>query len=936
MQHEGKGRVRWAILVACLLTIALVGSQVEERLVWSQPTPPVAEYGDAPDGTSAMYPGPLFSIVGNFPTLYDATGRGTTRVPGRTGAHHLDSSQEWLGPLFPDAPAGPPSREQDADDLLTDPDGLANLVDGDGWDGGISVFISVDQIPARATVRFAVTVAPGAPNVTRYVNVLVDLNQNGEWGGTGARGEPEWPVKNMSVNVSPGTTQKITSDWFAFGNGNVLPFPTWLRITLTRSPIDPGEFGDEGWDGSAPPDGFAFGETEDYYLNPCNWPWGLIRKPILSVSCQSPIFLKRPWDGWTTFTCIIRNNGGKVAAPLAPCALTEAQFHFYTPIVVPVAVRSLAAACRPAPPGAPPPPACRHRIAPPAGSALCCPGGWCLHAARHKLEIQNQGVPPGRSPYWVAIFPPDPPWGETAEPVLVPGILIVPSVSLMFTDRFETPRDTYPLEEQIFLEVFDEEANTCPETVNEVSVQLADERSGVSISVPLVETGPDTSTFFSSGVDPGVLAAQPGDTLTAQYGDAVASATIIGEAPAEISLTFTDQFGQIREAYSMDELISLEVTDQSENLDPESIDEVTVQLVDTRIGVSWTAFLQEVDRDSGVFRSAGMAPEVFDAQPGDTLAAVYKDKIVTADITDTTGASCSQAIAAQETQDLPELGWAEIEVQPAGLEAHIRANKQQLRIAVGEEAVLEATIEAGDTGLRLLGGVVTATSGDPSVVTVDPPESMPDASGAMEFHLVGQQVGTAVVTLENGDLKLEVPITVGKGGCMTVTQAIAANSGDPSIVDDADISLAIQLWVMGEAVPGTCGQTISDAEILRLIELWIGGQPISSAPASAPVAEGNHEALMVHQMHAYPMSDQGVARFVAEGQGIQSIRVEVFDLSGRQVFDSGEVSGEILEWNLQNDNGDLRANGVYLYVMTVGGFSGETVRGRIKKLVILR
>ncbi len=76
--------------------------------------------------------------------------------------------------------------------------------------------------------------------------------------------------------------------------------------------------------------------------------------------------------------------------------------------------------------------------------------------------------------------------------------------------------------------------------------------------------------------------------------------------------------------------------------------------------------------------------------------------------------------------------------------------------------------------------------------------------------------------------------------------------------------------------------------------------------------------------------------FIVEGAGIKSIEVEIFDLAGRRVFASGEVLGNMLEWRLQNDQGKVLANGVYLYVITVRGFDEKVIRSAVKKLVILR
>lgn len=85
-----------------------------------------------------------------------------------------------------------------------------------------------------------------------------------------------------------------------------------------------------------------------------------------------------------------------------------------------------------------------------------------------------------------------------------------------------------------------------------------------------------------------------------------------------------------------------------------------------------------------------------------------------------------------------------------------------------------------------------------------------------------------------------------------------------------------------------------------------------------------------------PVAAGGYVDFVVLGQGIAEIQVEVFNLAGARVYDSGFVSGNTLSWNLTANAGDTVANGVYLYVVTVRGFNGEVVRSQVRKLVVLR
>lgn len=56
----------------------------------------------------------------------------------------------------------------------------------------------------------------------------------------------------------------------------------------------------------------------------------------------------------------------------------------------------------------------------------------------------------------------------------------------------------------------------------------------------------------------------------------------------------------------------------------------------------------------------------------------------------------------------------------------------------------------------------------------------------------------------------------------SIIAAVAAHSGEPELIEDEDITWAIDLWIEGAEVPGT-GQVITDEQILELINLWIEG-----------------------------------------------------------------------------------------------------------------
>ena len=199
----------------------------------------VAEYGDAPDGTATGYPG-LFEQTGEFPTLNANDGARTRTINdailGRTA-----------------------SREDDANDP-NDPDGQSNLNPNntDSDDGIISMVIFLESIPCPAELQVLVTCPETGNGGEYFLNVLIDLNMNGRWGGTAVNNEPEWVVQNFRVNVSPGDSLVVIPPRFFFSSGNRLPENAWMRIALTRERIN-----NPDWDGTGE---FSSGEIEDHVI----------------------------------------------------------------------------------------------------------------------------------------------------------------------------------------------------------------------------------------------------------------------------------------------------------------------------------------------------------------------------------------------------------------------------------------------------------------------------------------------------------------------------------------------------------------------------------------------------------------------------------------------------------------------------------------------
>lgn len=140
-----------------------------------------------------------------------------------------------------------------------------------------------------------------------------------------------------------------------------------------------------------------------------------------------------------------------------------------------------------------------------------------------------------------------------------------------------------------------------------------------------------------------------------------------------------------------------------------------------------------------------------------------------------------------------------------------------------------------------------------------------------------------------------------------------------NLIDDSEFFAIIDAWIAGQ---------LDDATFFKATDLWISQQPISSAKA-------NPRRLHLDSLTLASDSARHTLTFVASGQGITSMGVEIFNLDGKRVF-AEEVAGPRLRWDLSTEDGQPLANGVYFYVATISGFNGEVVRSPAKKLIVLR
>jgi hypothetical protein len=193
-------------------------------------SPAGPDYGDAPDGAPTGYPDG-FADTGSFPSL-NSSG----------GAVALDTTQALLGST-----------------VTTEADSIQS---GDDDDGIVNFALPLTSIPPTAVMTVEVSGPDGSAGGTYWINVLVDLNLDGQWNGVVGTGLNEWAVINYPVSIAAGATTRVDLPAFNFAvpPGNGLPDGAWMRIALTDSPIAPAA---ATWDGSGK---FAAGEIEDHVI----------------------------------------------------------------------------------------------------------------------------------------------------------------------------------------------------------------------------------------------------------------------------------------------------------------------------------------------------------------------------------------------------------------------------------------------------------------------------------------------------------------------------------------------------------------------------------------------------------------------------------------------------------------------------------------------
>lgn len=113
----------------------------------------------------------------------------------------------------------------------------------------------------------------------------------------------------------------------------------------------------------------------------------------------------------------------------------------------------------------------------------------------------------------------------------------------------------------------------------------------------------------------------------------------------------------------------------------------------------------------------------------------------------------------------------------------------------------------------------------------------------------------------------------------------------------------------------------------------------SSTSPNGPLGTKSNLETLVRSMSIEQKKDNSgslATTFKVEGQDIQNIEIEVYNLSGKKIFSSGEIANTSFTWHGTNSQNSPIANGVYLYNVTVQGTDGSSFQSDIRKLIILR
>ncbi|MGQ9601573.1 MAG: NEW3 domain-containing protein [Candidatus Bipolaricaulia bacterium] len=523
----------------------------------------------------------------------------------------------------------------------------------------------------------------------------------------------------------------------------------------------------------------------------------------------------------------------------------------------------------------------------------------------------------------------DSPIKVTTAPVIGPGIadpndpsdfaLDVAKVAepnpstVRFTDENGVEKKEFAITEDIYVTVRDDDENVDSDRAETVYVEIYNPNGGKEVHVPLVETGLSTGVFRNQngiklvGVDKlapaddkdndGLIAAHNRDLFYVVYADkesrtydpfdidydwarvrdcevftAAAGAPSCdgpqGAPSGESKVWFTSEtWTPIDKVKKGQELfIKIDECDQSEY--SELADRFEAWLYDRNTGDKEKVILVETGPNTHIFHGQGVSmwrPE------GGMKPEMVGDGTLQIEDRDTI------FVYYQDPNNPGDFGLAKAELAPRPIGPGPTVSRTRFTDAQGRDVAkytigdtVYVTVEDGDENRTA--GVVDTIKG---ALTVENPRT----GAKLVVDLVETGPDTGVF--------LSQPITTGE-----------ERSGAMLIVAPGD----------------TIRATYKDPD-----------DPTDSSTDDAAIESAKLEVAAYLNM---PNPLVRTTMFKIVGVGVLKIHVWVYDLTGRLVFDSGEVAGASLSWN-----GGECANGVYFYIIqAIGRDRSET--SRVMKLVI--
>jgi len=228
--------------------------------------PPQYDLGDAPDSSNSleqpMLAYPDKGIEAHYPTVYELGS------PPYGPRHHKPQNGIYLGRIV--------TQESEAD-VGEDEDPTNNLdwftPDQDGGDDGVLLPLQLSNC-GLATLQYTVS-AVNPPHQYMYVNLWFDFNRDGDWDDTltcpDGSTVHEWAVRNDEQYFFESGTSTLTTPSFKCWHPSpeAEHDPLWMRITISeQQPPSSATDGTIGYGGAGPANGYEYGETEDYYIQP--------------------------------------------------------------------------------------------------------------------------------------------------------------------------------------------------------------------------------------------------------------------------------------------------------------------------------------------------------------------------------------------------------------------------------------------------------------------------------------------------------------------------------------------------------------------------------------------------------------------------------------------------------------------------------------------